>query len=304
MAEFDLAVIGGGPAGLTAAVYALQAQLQVALISPDLGGKVSYAFQLRGLPPVESAWGVSLTRQLEAYVDAKLTRLIHQPVERLERRPGSGFQITLSDGTIHGARTVIFATGAQPQRLQIPGEQRFLGRGVSYSAVSHAQFFRDRMVAVIGGERALAAAQKLAPIASRVHFVITPTHDMPSSRLAHEVLRHPKIMIHQHWSPQRIVGDEFVTGLELLDGEQQPQTLAVDGVFIEQGLIPNQALVRDWVELDCNGHVMVNQRCETSVPGLFAAGDVTNVHAEQVLVAIGEGAKAALSAWNYLAAHR
>lgn len=304
MAEFDLVVIGGGPAGLAAVVYALQAQLQVALISPDLGGKVSYSFQLRGLPAVESAWGTSLTRQFEAYVDAKLTRLISQPVQRLERRPGSGFQLTLPNSMIHGARTVILATGAQPQRLQIPGEETFQGRGVSYSAVSHAQFFRDRTVVVIGGERALAAAQKLAPIASRVHFVMTPTSAPPATRLAHEVLRHPRIMIHQGWAPQRIVGDEFVTGLEVLDNEQQLQTLAVDGVFVEQGLIPNQKLVRDWVDLDANGHIVVNQRCETSVPGLFAAGDVTNVHAEQVLVAIGEGAKAALSAWGYLAGHR
>jgi thioredoxin reductase len=122
------------------------------------------------------------------------------------------------------------------------------------------------------------------------------------SRIAETVLRNPKVYIFRGWEVQRISGDEYVTGIDLVDDNGETRTLAVEGVFVEFGLLPNNELVQELVALDEDGHILVNQRCETNVPGLFAAGDVTNVHAEQVAVALGEGAKAALSAWSYLAA--
>ncbi|RIK42055.1 MAG: hypothetical protein DCC55_09950 [Chloroflexi bacterium] len=303
MAEYDVVVVGGGPAGLAASFYALQAQLSVALVSPSLGGKVSYPFALRGLPAVDTVWGADLVQQFEAHVEAKVRAYFPQEAKSVVLLPGGGFQVALDDSDLIGAKTLILCTGAQPQRLYVEGEKEFFGRGVSFSAISHAPLVRNRNVAVIGGERALSAVLKLAPLASRVYYVLAHIKELTGSFAANQVLRNPKVYLFKDWEVQRIVGDEFVTGLDLVGINGETRTLPAEGVFVEFGLLPNNELVRDLVELDNEGHIMINQRCETSTPGLFAAGDVTNTYAEQVPVAIGEGVKAALSAWSYLAAN-
>ena len=300
MRDYDLAIIGGGPAGLAAACYGLQAQLQVALISPTLGGKVSYPFQVRGLPAVESVWGADLVQQLAAFAEARLSDLYHQEVKQVIREADGTFRIVLGNAEQLHARAVIVCTGAQPQRLYVPGEHEFLGCGVSFSAISHAQFFRKRSVAVVGGERALPAVLKLANIASQVYYVLAHPRSLGNSPIVEAVLSHPKVIVLQDWEVQRIVGEQFVTGLALVGANGEVRTIPVEGVFVEFGLLPNIEMVRGLVDLDEEGRIMINQHCETSTPGLFAAGDVTNVHAEQVPVAIGEGVKAALSAWSYL----
>jgi alkyl hydroperoxide reductase subunit F len=304
MAEHEIVVIGGGPAGLAATFYALQSQLRVALVTPGLGGKVSYPFQLRGLPAVEGVWGADLVQQFEEHVEARLKSLYLQEATQVTVRNGGSFQVILADGTILGTRAVILCTGAHPQRLYVQGEEEFRGRGVSFSAISHAQFFRGRNVAVIGGGRALPAVLKLATLANRVDYVVAQRKEIEGSRSAEKVLRNPKVFLFNDWEVQSIEGDDFVTGLNLVAATGETRTLPVEGVFVEFGLLPNNELVRDLASLDEDGHIMVNHRCETSVPGLFAAGDVTNVHAEQVPVAIGEGVKAALTAWSYLSLNR
>jgi thioredoxin reductase len=300
MAEYDVVIAGGGPAGLAAALYAHQAELRVALVAPGLGGKVSYSFQLRGLPAVDSAWGVDLVQQFEGYIEAKLKAFYPQEAKHVALGNDGGFQLTLADTSLISARSLIVCTGAQPQRLYVHGEKEFQGRGVSFSAISHARFFRGRNVAVVGGERALGVIPKLAAIAKRVYFVVAQNSDLSGSHLTENVLRNPKVYVFRDWEVQAISGDGFVTGLDLVAMNGETRTLPVEGVFVEFGLLPNNEIVRDLVSLDEDGHIMANQRCETSLPGLFAAGDVTNVHSEQVPVAIGEGVKAALSAWSYL----
>jgi len=304
MAEYELVVVGAGPAGLAATAYAIQAQLNVALVAPDLGGKISYPFALRGLPAVDPVWGAQLVQQFRAQVDGKLKTHFTQSVEHITSRPGGSFQLTLKDKTEIGARTLILCTGAHPQRLHVPGETEFFGRGVSFSALSHAQLFRGRTVAVIGGERAVRAALKLTPLVKQLYYIVDRRKEIANLREKDKVLRHPKVLLFHDWEVQRIVGDEFVTGIELGAANGATRLLPVDGVFVEFGLLPNNDLVSDLVALDEEGHIVINQRCETTLPGLFAAGDVTNVHAEQVPVAIGEGVKAALSAWDFLATHR
>lgn len=304
MAEYDMIVVGGGPAGLAATFYGLQAQLNVALVAPSLGGKVSYPFALRGLPAVEAVWGADLTQQFEAHVEAKLKAHFPYEAKQIQPRHDGGFQVTLDDTSLISAHTLIICTGAHPQRLYVEGEMQYFGRGVSFSAISHAPFFRNRNVAVIGGERALPAVQKLTALATRVYYVIARTNDLKRSHIAEQVLRNPKVLLFQEWEVQGISGDEFVTSLDLVGVNGEIRSLPVEGVFVEFGLLPNNELVRDLVALDEHGHIIINQRNETSMPGLFAAGDVTNVHAEQVPVAIGEGVKAALSAWSYLSMRR
>jgi thioredoxin reductase len=269
-----------------------------------LGGKVSHPFQLRGLPAVESARGTDLVQQFEAFVEAKATALIPQEVKHVEQCRCGGFQLTLENTELISSRAMIVCTGSQPQRLYVSGEQDFLGRGVSFSATSHAQFFSKRNVAVVGGERALSAVAKLAPIANSVTYVLARECELTDSPLTEKVLHDPKVHIFRDWEVQQIVGDQFVTGLVLVAVNGESRTIPVDGVFVELGLLPNNDLVHDLVCLNSGGHIIVNHRCETNIPGIFAAGDVTNVYAEQVPIAIGEGAKAALSAWSYLALHK
>jgi thioredoxin reductase len=239
-------------------------------------------------------------QQFEGYVEAKLKAFFPQETKHVTQYNGGGFQLTLADTSLISARTLIVCTGAQPQRLYVRGEKEFQGRGVSFSAISHARFFRGRNVAVVGGQRALGVVPKLAALASRVYYVVAQNSDLGGSHLAKKVLRNPKVFLFRDWEVQGISGDEFVTGLDLVAVNGETRTLPVEGVFVEFGLLPNNELVRDLVALDEEGHILVNHRCETNVPGLFAAGDVTNVYSEQVPVAIGEGVKAALSAWSYL----
>jgi thioredoxin reductase len=279
------------------------------MITPTLGGKVNYRFQLRGLPAVESVRGTELVQQFISYVEAKVTALI--PLEaknitlyRNDEYRSREFQVTLENSELLSARSLILCTGAQPQRLYVPGERELMGRGVSYSAISHAQYFRNRKVAVVGGERAFDAVLKLAAIAGHVYYILARDRDLDEAPYIQQALSNPKIHIFREWEVQAILGEEYVTQLALTGINGEVRLLDVEGVFVERGLLPNSELVRDLFELDEAGRVVVNQRCETSVPGLFAAGDVTNVYAEQVPVAIGEGTKAALSAWSYLAMHK
>ncbi|OUC08414.1 hypothetical protein RY27_09130, partial [Litorilinea aerophila] len=188
-----------------------------------------------------------------------------------------------------------------PKRLYVAGEREFWGRGVSFSAISHAPLFKDRNVAVVGsGDRALIATLELAALARQVYLIVAQPQELAELPLAAKVMARPNVSLFRDWEVQEVVGDEFVTGISLVGSNGETRQVAVEGVFVQFPLLPNNELVRGLVTLDEDGHIYVNHRCETNVPGLFAAGDVTNIHAEQVLVAIGEGAKAGLSAWEYL----
>ena len=298
---FDLAILGGGPAGLTAAVYALHAQLKTALFSPDLGGKVTYPFALRGIPQIDLVWGAGLVRDFADRVSAELKNHIQDTVDRVEYLPNRTFRLHPSNGDALTARTVIVCTGVRAQRLFVAGESEYWGRGLSYSAVSHAPLFKDRDVAVIGGgDRAIMAVRILTPLARRIYYVAARPQRMTDPASAEHALSHPKVTVFQGWEVQQVIGDDFVTGIDLVGMNGEVRSMPVEGVFVQFGLLPNNAAVRDLVDVDANGHIIIDARCATSVPGLFAAGDVNNVCAEQVPVSIGDGAKAALAAWQHV----
>ncbi|MBV7331514.1 FAD-dependent oxidoreductase [Chloroflexi bacterium TSY] len=305
MSEYDIAIIGGGPAGLAAATYALNAHLNVALIAPRLGGKVSYQFHIRDQEPMDTVWGAGLVRQFEEFVRDQSLHSYENEVKRMIKTKNGEYRLefAISDDSETAsiqARAIIVATGAEPQQLYIPGEEELWGHGVSYSAHSHAPLFRGRDVAIVGyGSRMIIAALKLASIAK--HVYLFPTSVLPESdKRIQQMKDDPKVSFMTGWHIQRIDGNDAVTQIVIAAG-YSVRVLEVDGVFIELGLLPTNEFLRDLVPLDPEtGHICVNQRCETSVPGVFAAGDVTDVYAEQVPVAMGEGVKAAISAWEYL----
>lgn len=197
------------------------------------------------------------------------------------------------------ARAVVVATGATPQRIDAPGERRLVGRGLSYSAVSHAQLFIEKDAALFGcGGRALRAAAELARVAKRVHLLL-PDQDEMRSPLGFKLRASPNLIVYRDVELCEIRGEQFVESV-VVKSQGVTQEIAVDGLFIELGLTPNSQPVADLGVTESQGRIVIDCKCATSYPGLFAAGDVTDSFIEQVLICVGEGAKAALNAYDYL----
>lgn len=298
---YDLIIVGGGPAGLTAAIYAIRKRLNTLVVSQDLGGKINYDMELpwveghqviRGVEVVEKFW-----RELD-YLDF---------ARRLERvatvaKDEDVFLVTTADGTELQARSVILATGSRIQQLEVPGERDFIGRGLSYSALSYAPLFVSKRAAVIGDAKlALRAVAELALVASTVHFIVpVPTYDVLDTPLIRKLANSLKVVMWEGYKVKAIAGNDFANRVVLETEAGRECHVDVDGIFVELGLLPNSGPVEGLADLDSEGFVVIDNLNRTSCPGLFAAGDVTNAYTEQVLIAVGEGAKALLGAHEYL----
>ncbi len=295
----DLIVIGGGPAGLTAAVYAIRKRLNCLLISPDLGGKANVRMQIEGVDTFNVINGGELVRRFRNEIEyLDFARLLEKAL-RLEK-VDDVFVVTTDSGKRLEARAVILATGADALRLKASGADRYFLRGVSYSTVSYAPLFIDKSVALVGsGFMAIRGAAELAQIAGQVTLV-APTHGDLDTPLGRRVLAAPNVTLLENWEVAAVEGDEYARRLVVRSPGGEERVLEVDGIFVELGLLPHSELVSGLATVDEQGHVVVNCGAETSVPGLYAAGDVTQLPAEQVVIAIGEGAKAALAAYEYL----
>lgn len=301
---YDLIVIGGGPAGLTAAVYGLRKHLNVLLVSKDLGGKTNYHLALPWVEDYQVIRGLEIVNKFRSELEYLDFACHMEPVERIELNNsdlgGSQFTVISKYGGELMARAVIVATGARQQRLLVPGEKEFIMKGLCYSALSYAPLFVERKVVVLGdGELALRAVGELAMIAQTVHY-IRPAGQPIESPLFRNLQKAVNVTILDGYQMVRVKGDEFAKSVVVKDPQGNESEIEADGTFIEMALIPNSQMVADLVALDPQGRIVVDIVNRTSVPGIFAAGDVTNTYAEQVLVAVGEGAKAALSAFDYL----
>lgn len=296
---YDLIIIGGGPAGLTAAVYAIRKRLNVLLLSKDLGGKTNFRLALPWVEEYQVIRGLEVVNKFRnelEYLD--FARHI-EAVEKVERKDEYFIVITKSGAALE-TKAVILATGARQTRMNVPGEKEFTMRGLCYSALSYAPLFIDKSVVVIGDEElALRSAGELATVAREV-TMLCANDKMLDTPLGHKLQQAGNVKIMKDCEIVEVRGDEYARKLILRDKSGKLMEFAADGMFVEKALTPNTEMVKGLVELDAQGRVIIDNACRTNVPGLFAAGDVTNSYAEQVLVAVGEGAKAALSAYEYL----
>lgn len=296
---YDLIIIGGGPAGLTAAVYAIRKRLNCLLISPDLGGKANARMSIEGVDTFNVINGADLVRRFRNEIEYLDFARILEKVIRLEK-PADIFVVTTASGKRLEARAVILATGADAVRLGVPGADRYFLRGVAYSTVSYAPLYIDKSVALVGsGPMALRGAAELAQIAQLL-YLIAPTHGELDTPLGRHVQSAVHVALLENWQPVAVEGDTFARRLIVQSPAGEMRTLSVDAVFVELGLRPHSELARGLADIDEQGRIVVNCGTETTVRGLFAAGDVTHLPAEQVVIAIGEGAKAALAAYEYL----
>jgi thioredoxin reductase len=218
-------------------------------------------------------------------------------VEALDR----GFLVYTSEEERLESRAIVIATGANPQRLNVPGEKDFTMRGLVYSAISYAPQFADRKVVVVGrGQLALRSAAELARSASHVSIIV-PGREEIDSLLGRRLEETGKVSWLPGYTVKEVRGDRYVRSLVVQSAASGEKEICADGIFVELALIPNSGIVIDLVELDQEGRIIVDARNRTSHPGIFAAGDVTDGFVEQILIAVGEGAKAALGAYEYLA---
>jgi alkyl hydroperoxide reductase subunit F len=296
---YDLIVVGGGPAGLTATIYALRKRLNVLLISRDLGGKTNYHLSLPWIEDYQVIRGLEVVNKFKSELEYLKFARHMETVEHIEKHP-DGFSVHTKDGTKFNAKALIIATGTRQKRMGVPGEKEFIMRGLCYSALSYAPLFIDKETAVVGdSDLALRSAAELATVAKRVQ-VIGPSASTLASPLGQKLLRAKNVTVKEKYEVVEVLGNSFAEKVVIKSPAGAQETLTADGTFVEMGLTPNSQMVVGLVDCDSEGRIKVDCYARTSVPGIFAAGDVTNMFGEQVLIAVGEGAKAALSAYDYL----
>jgi len=298
---YDLIVIGGGPAGLTAAIYGIRKRLHVLLISKDLGGKTNFHLELPDQDNYLVIRGADVVDKFKSELEYLNFARRMEKVETVFKQDDH-FVVKLAGDVELETKAVIVATGARQQFLDVPGEREYLSRGLCYSAISYAPLFIDKKTVVIGeGELALRATAELATVAERVHLV-GATGPILETPLGRKIRQAPNVTILEGFEVTKVLGNGYAERVVVRDLEGVETDIPADGTFIEKALRPNSQMVADLVEVDEEGFIIVDCQCCTSVPGVFAAGDVTQIMAEQVLVAVGEGVKAALSAYEYLLA--
>ncbi len=296
----DLIIIGGGAAGLSAAMYALGKQLDFLAIYEDIGGKAGTRQHLLGQVVDEYLAGTEAVLLFERRITTQAGRTLRDHVVEVTRT-GGVFQVTTQHHGVQTSAALIIATGATPTRLDVPGARELLGYGLGYSATTHAHLLEGKYAAVVGTTvRALRGAAELARMATQVYLIATDAAGM-TTPLAQALLKRPNVEALVGYEVQQIVGVTNVQEL-VVARDDDIRRLRVDAAFVDLGLAPNSMMVRPIVQTDLDGFIWVDDRNGTTQPGLFAAGDVTTAFGEQVLIAIGEGARAALSAYDYLLA--
>ncbi len=299
---YDVVIIGGGPAGMTAAVYAARKRLKTLLISKDLGGQVVLTSEVENYMGYQYIEGGELVNKFKEQVSHfTIDQEIGEEVEKLDKE-GEIFSIFTRGGKRFRGRTAIIASGKRSRPLNVPGEKRLTGRGVSYCSVCDAPFFEGKEVAVIGGgNSAFEAALDLVKIAPKIYLIDIASTWMADPVLVQQIEEESKVATFPQHKVNEIRGDDRVESIviEPVDGDEA-KSLSVEGVFIEIGLIPNSEFARSLVKLNQMGEIAVDCSNHTSIPGLFAAGDVSSVPEKQIIIAAGEGAKATLIAHQYL----
>ncbi len=300
-ASCDLIIVGGGPAGLTAGVYAASLKVDAFLITKDLGGQAVDSTKIKNYMGYDFITGPELIEKFKYqlihshYIDHLISE-----VEKIEPAEG-GFNVTTAELKKYFAKTLIIATGMTRRRLNVKGEEKFQRKGIFYGHIQDLSFVHGEDVAIIGGgNSALQIAENLHTVAKNIHII----SDAALTADAMAIERVSKFENLEKYEDYKVL--EFI-GMETLDriilrkkGEEKVSVIPVKGAFIAIGLQPNTSLISGILDLNENGEVIINPDCSTAYPGIFATGDVTNAFGKRIIIASGEGAKAAMAARQYL----
>lgn len=300
---YDLIIVGGGPAGLTAGIYAMRAAMKTVLVERGMfGGQVAVTKEVENYPGFITIGGSELCEKFLEHATSYGIEIIEKEVVATE--PGVKFHtVRLANGTELRGHALILAAGGTARKLEVPGENENFGKGVSYCATCDGFFFRNKVVAVVGGgDTALEDALYLAKITSKVYLIHRRDEFRGSRILQERVFAERNIEIIFNTVVNEILADQSgVTGVSLKDiktGEQRQ--LDTEGVFIFVGFSPNNQLVPAGIKKNTSGYVITDEKCETSIPGIFAVGDLRQKYANQIVLAAADGCTAALAAAHYV----
>jgi len=288
---------------MSAGIYLRRQKLDTVLITEFFGGQLGDTSVIENYPGFKRVAALDLVKKFKNHLLAYKPYIIEgEKAVGLKRKKGA-FEVFLGSGERVSSRAVVVATGARHRRLDVPGEDKFQGRGVSFCATCDAPLFADKNVAVIGGgNSALSAARDLIPYASKIYLLNIQDSFRGEKILLEQVLKSSKVRPILNAQTQKITGGEFVQGLDYLDLKSgKKKTISVGGVFVEIGLLPNSQFLEGILELDGRGQIIVSpEDNSTALAGVFAAGDVTNSRFKQIIIAAASGAKAALGTVEYL----
>lgn len=300
----DLVIIGSGPAGMTASVYAARKVLDQVLISPDIGGQATWASEIENYLGYPYISGFDLAMKFETHLKSFGVERVDDRVVAV-RKTDDSFVVHTAEEREFETRAVIVTTGRSARNLGVPGEEEFKGRGVTYCATCDAPLFKDKTVAVVGGGNAgVSAAIQLSKIAAQVHLIETEPKLSADRKFQQYVESASNVSVLTGTDVTDIHGNRLVEGIGIEKTEtHERREIPVQGVFIEIGSMPNVNFLPEEVRVNKRGEIMVDCANNTTMKGIFAAGDVTNIPHKQIIIAAGEGAKSLLTASDYLIRH-
>ncbi len=310
--EYDVIIIGGACAGLSAATYAGRRALKTLVITKDIGGQIATTPSVENYPAIDFIGGPELAQAMQAQALKWGAKITYDEVSAITKRGEKDFLITGGKGE-YSAKAIILAYGKTPRSMNIPGEKEYAGKGVSYCVTCDAPLYKNRTTIVVGGgNSAMEGALILAKICQKVYLVHRRDEFRGEAVLLEQIKNEPKIELVLSSVPHEVLGDgKYGTGLVVASATVTPnedgsyptealRTIEAHGVFVEIGFIVNSGLIRELVDLDKMNQVITNKKMETSTSGVFAAGDLTDSPYKQAVVSAGEGATAALTAYSYI----
>ena len=302
-AAYDSLIIGGGPAGASAAIYSARKGIRTGVVAQRFGGQVADTVGIENFISVKETEGPKLVMALEQHVKEYEVDVMNLQTARSLSKAGDEITITLENGAVLKSKTVILSTGARWREMNVPGEQEYRGKGVAYCPHCDGPLYKGKRVAVIGGGNSgVEAAIDLAGIVNHGTLVEFDTKVRADAVLQKKMYSMPNVTVITNALSKEVLGaDGKVTTLRYEDrANHQMHDVALEGIFVQIGLLPNTNWLKGVIDLSPHGEVIIDQKGETSMPGVFAAGDCTTVPYKQIIIAMGEGAKASLSAFDYL----
>jgi len=300
---YELIIIGGGPAAVSAGVYAARKKIKAAVIAESFGGQSIVSDDIGNWIGTKSITGWDLAKQLEEHLRAQEgIDIIEDKVEVVAKKE-SGFSVKTLSGKEYETKTVIICSGGKHRHLNVPGEDKFVGKGVVFCSTCDAPLFKDKDVAVVGaGNAGLEAVLDLVPYAKKIYLIVRGDKIKGDQSTFEDVLNCGKAEVIYNADTKEILGDGFVSGLKYTDTSSgKEKEISVQGIFVEIGTLPNSDMVKDLVELNERGEIKVDARTgKSSIPGIWAAGDVTDLLYKQSNIAVGDAVRATLNAYSYL----